>query len=72
MREPLNVMYPRLRAIIFLISSDLTFCIPHFVFRPSGKAPREISAIKWREITLFLGYLKESRGKCVKQFGIEQ
>ena len=41
------------------------FCIPHFVFRPSGKAPREISAIKWREITLFLGYLRKSQGKYV-------
>ena len=71
-RRPKKSVFLQLRSMIFLISSNLTFCIPHFVFRPSRKAPREISAIKWREITLFLGYLKESQGKCVKQFGIEQ
>ena len=56
---------PRQRAMISLISSNLNFCLPHFVFRPSGKAPQEILAIKRGEIALFLGFSRESQGNYV-------
>ena len=56
---------PYQRAMISLISSNLSFCLPHFVFRPSGKAPQEILAIKRGEIALFLGFSRESQENYV-------